>query len=89
MIYILSFGFLLFISFIMWLGTKFPIKDDVMIFCPECHAYVWCERTAYPDTVYYRCKRHKHRFEHKLTNDSGPIKGDKPVEPPKGYDEND
>ncbi len=73
------------------MSTKFPIKDDVMAFCPHCNAYVWCERTVYPDTVYYRCKRNpKHRFEHKLTGDSGRIEGDKPtpIDPTK-YDDED
>lgn len=81
---------ILILGFILFIGTRFPIKDDVMMFCPHCHAYVWCERTVYPDTVYYRCKRNKnHRFKHELKDLKGSIGGDKPVEPPKGYDEDD
>lgn len=58
-----------------------------MMPCPQCHAYVWCERTAYPDVVYYRCKPRNHRFEHKL--DSGDkIEGDKPIMP-KGFDDDE
>jgi hypothetical protein len=83
-------GIILGIIFLIFFGTRFPIKDDVMTFCPRCHAYVWCERTVYPDVVYYRCKRNKtHRFQHRLTKDSGPIEGDKKIDPPKGYNEDD
>lgn len=57
-----------------------------MNFCPQCKAYVWCERTAYPDVVYYTCKRHKHHFKHELKNGEI-ISGDKPITPPKGYDD--
>ena len=69
-----------------FLGTKFPIKDDVMMFCPDCHAYVWCARTVYPDVVYYTCKPHKHHFSHKPSSHIG---GDKQVPPPTGYGEDD
>lgn len=68
--------------------SRFPIKDDVMMACPKCHAYVWCERTVYPDEVYYTCKPRKHHFSHKLEPGDW-IEGDKPVPPPKGYGEDD
>ena len=77
---------LLFLVVVVWLGTKFPIKDDVMMFCSQCNAYVWCARTVYPDVVYYTCKRRKHHFSHKP---SSHIEGDKQVPPPTGYGEDD
>lgn len=66
----------------------FPIKDDVMMFCPICNAYVWCSRTVYPDIVYYTCKLKKHHFKHELKN-GYQIEGDKQIKPPDGYKEDD
>lgn len=69
--------------------TRFPIKDDVMQYCPKCHRVVMCARTVYPDEISFMCNPHGHRFRYKMEEINGHVPGEKPIDPPKGYGEDD